>query len=156
MTIDDDKFQDFIGFYANYTESSEEWAEKVRRFRASKLYAKMAGGECVDVEQPDITNLTYEDGSKYATTNDHRRTPRPGAPEIEATPGDTARALFTHHRGDRTMLPQLIDQLFSMLWDLAKFVWKLSVVTIVIIGIPTIMLGVLDWLLSFWGIRVTP
>ena len=54
------------------------------------------------------------------------------------------------------MLPQLVDQLFGMLWDLAKFVWKLSVVTIVIIGIPTIMLGVLDWLLSFWGIRVTP
>ena len=54
------------------------------------------------------------------------------------------------------MLPQLVDQLFSMLWDLAKFVWKLSVVTIVIIGIPTMMLAVLDWLLSFWGIRVTP
>jgi hypothetical protein len=47
------------------------------------------------------------------------------------------------------MLPKLIDQLFGMLWDLAKFVWKLSVVTIVIIGIPTLMLGVLDWLLSF-------
>lgn len=69
MTIDDDKFQEFVRFYASYTESSEEWAEKVRRFRASKLYAKMAGEECFDVEQPDIENLTYEDGSKYATTN---------------------------------------------------------------------------------------
>ena len=54
------------------------------------------------------------------------------------------------------MLPQLIDQLFSMLWDLAKFMWKLSVVTIVILGIPTVMLAFMDWILSFWGIRVTP
>lgn len=54
------------------------------------------------------------------------------------------------------MVSKLVDQLFGMLWELAKFVWKLSVVTFVIIGIPTLMLGVLDWLLSFWGIRVAP
>ena len=67
-----------------------------------------------------------------------------------------SRDVFTNYFEDCTMFSNAISTLFYLLWDLAKFMWKLSIVTIVIIGIPTIMLGLLDWLLSFWGIRVTP
>ena len=52
MTIDDDKFQEFIRFYANYRETNEEWTQKVQKFRESKLYASMAKGEDIDAALP--------------------------------------------------------------------------------------------------------
>ena len=63
MTIDDDKFQDFIRFYANYRETNEDWAQKVQRFRESKLYASMAKSEDIDAALPIDEKLEFEDGS---------------------------------------------------------------------------------------------
>lgn len=54
------------------------------------------------------------------------------------------------------MVRQFVKDLAALAASLAKFVFKMTVVVIIVLGIPAMILSFCDWVLRFWGLEVTP